>query len=227
MSHRHGAREQKKLAKQKAKQKEKRREIARLNSTNPNIRLQGTEHWPIVACLVPTELWDVGLGSLLIARRAPDGKLVAAAFLVDVFCLGVKNAVWTVGDEMHFRSVRSAIEAHCTLREAAPEMFAKIVYQAADYGQSLGFAPHRDFRFAQRLLAGIDPSQCKTEFEFGKGGRPLYVQGPAESAEQARVNAERVRGQGGEFVLGPTGPHFEDNEEIDELIEFDEEGFEL
>jgi hypothetical protein len=94
-----------------------------------------------------------------------------------------------------------------------PEYFAKLVYRAVDYAQSLGFPPHRDFRHAQRLLGGIDPSQCPDEFEFGQDGKPHYIRGPSESMEKARAIAERVQAQGGYYSL-PLGPDDLDDIEI-------------
>ncbi len=106
MSKRHGAREQKRLAKQKARRDDRRRELARRTSPNPVHRLESAVYWSIIACLVPTELWDSGMGSVLIARKMPDGELAIAGFLLDVFCLGVKNAFWKIIPPDEFSVVR-------------------------------------------------------------------------------------------------------------------------
>lgn len=201
MAKQHGARDQKRLAKQKAKRDARRRQLAMHASPDPTIRLKDSDRWPIAAALVPVDLWTMGIGNLLLARRMPDGQLACAIFLVDVFALGVKDAVWKVVGPGQFNAMRREFEAHGRFEEVAPERFAKLIYRAADYGQSLGFSPHRDFRHAQRLLAGIDPSLCPDEFEFGKEGRPLYIRGPSESMDEARIIAARVHAQGGDFTL--------------------------
>lgn len=211
MSKQHGARQQKRLAKQKAKREASRRQVARRNSPDPTIRLKSADGWPIVASLVPENLWTMGLGNLVIAREAPDGQLACAVFLVDVYCLGVKNAAWRILGRSQFHALCKDFDAHGRLVEVTPEHFAKLVYCAVDYGQSLGFPPHRDFRHAQRLLAGIDPSQCPVLFEFGQEGHPLYIRGPAETIDEARIIAERVQTLGGDYAVplrrseAPTG----------------------
>ena len=48
MAKKHGAKQQKRLAKQKAKRLEKRTLLARRSSKDPTIRLQGAEKWPVV-----------------------------------------------------------------------------------------------------------------------------------------------------------------------------------
>lgn len=201
MSKQHGSREQKRLAKAKAKRVAKRRQAARRNSPDPTIRLMGADGWPIAACVAPENLWDMGLGHLVIARKTPDGQLACAIFLVDVYCLGIKNAMWTILGQSEFRDLCRKLEGEARLAPVTPEHLAKLIYCAADYGQSLGFPPHRDFRHAQRLLAGIDPSQCPDEFEFGKEGRPLYIRGPGETLNEARMIVARVQAQSGDYVL--------------------------
>ena len=201
MSKQHGAREQKRLAKRKSKRESRRRELARLNSADPNVRLKAADRWPIVPSLLPENLRSHGLGHLLFARNMPGGQMACASFLVDVFCLGVKDATWMILAPGEFDAMRRKVDDMARLEDVTPEYFAKLVYRAADYGQSLGFPPHRDFRHAQMLLAGIDPSQCPDEFEFGQGGRPFYIRGPSESTGDAQIIATRVQAVGGDFLV--------------------------
>ena len=223
MSKRHGMREQKKLAAKNAKQKLRRRQLALRQSADSTVRLKTADRWPIVTVLVPENLWSSGIGNLLIARRMPDDHLAIAAFLVDVFCLGVKDAFWKIVTPREFDGLRKDIERLGRLQPVAPDYFAKLVYQAVDYAQSLGFRPHRDFQDAQLLLAGIDPSQCGEEFQFGQNGRPLYIRGPSESPERARLIAHRMDELGGKYVVRidpaelPIG-----HETLDEKFDVDE-----
>jgi hypothetical protein len=219
MPKRHGAREQKKAAKQKAKRNARRKQLARASSPDPTVRLKHAEDWPIVACLVPEELWVSGLGQMILARRLPDGQVAVAAFLVDEFCLGIKNAFWQVGTAGQLNEAIERIEEHGPLWKASPEYFSKLVHCAADYAQELGFAPHRDFRHARLLLAGIDPSRCREEFEFGQNGRPLYIQGPGESPDKVRSIIARVQAAGGHFIaraMVGSDPTFEFEDEYED-----------
>ena len=201
MSKRHGAREQKRLAKQKARRGARRRQLATQNSPNPVVRLKNAERWPVVASLVPENLWDAGIGTLVIARRISGGQLACGIFLVDIYCLGVKDAFWKILAPDEFKSLCEDCDAHGRLQKVTPQHFAKLVYRAADYAQSLGFPAHRDFRHVQRLLAGIDPSQCPDEFQFGQDGRPMYFRGLGESLEEARRIAARVESLGGNYTV--------------------------
>jgi hypothetical protein len=127
-------------------------------------------------------------------------------YLVDVFCLGVKDALWKDLSEAEYRTLLGKLTVNGgPQRPIAPERFAKLVYCAADYAQSLGIAPHPDFHTTRHLMDGIDPSLCADEFEFGQNGRPLYIEGPNDSPAIARMLAGRVNPGGGDFlpIAGP------------------------
>lgn len=235
MAKRHGAREQKRRAKQKVKRETKRRQLARLTSPDPTIRLRDADAWPIVATLVPEQLWSVGIGSAVIGRRMPSGEVAVGVFLLDVFCLGVKDALWKVVSPAEFTDLCEQFEERESLEPVPPEHFASLVYQAADYGASLGFQPHHDFLHAQRLMAGIDPSQCDLQFEFGMDGKPVYIRGPYETPEQVRYIAQRVKAQGGRYIAPPmeeldsARPRLPSNagfDDMDEQYDDTDEGYE-
>jgi hypothetical protein len=195
------ARRQKQLAKKKAKRDDKRTQMARQTSDNPMIRLAAAESWPIVDALVPEGLWTSGIGQLLITRRLPDGRLAVANFLVDVYCLGVKNAYWNIISEWEFDELRRKLEGLGPLHSATPEQFAKLVLGAVDYAQAIGIAPHPDYGHARLLLAGIDPSKCEDTFTYGRDGKPLFINGPHDSPEKIKVIMHKVQLAGGEHVL--------------------------
>lgn len=213
----HGSRRQKKLAKHKAKRQEKRAILARRDSKDPTVRLARAADWPIVHTLVGEDIWEQGIGNVVLARRSPDGQIVFAAFMVDVFCLGVKNAFWDVGTPSRFSELIDHIEETQDLREVTPEFLAKLVLGAVEYAADLGFQPHADYRHAKRLLEGIDPAACPDEFEFGKDGIPFYIQGPNESLAEAKAISLRVEEQGGDFLIMLDGPRDFDPDDLEEL----------
>jgi hypothetical protein len=201
MPKKHGAKEQKKIAKQKAKRAEKRLNLIRRSSNDPTIRLQRAEKWPVVKCLAGAELWEVGIGDLAIARQESEGQLVFGFFLVDVYCLGVKNAMWRAGTPGDFEELIRHIEQNQTMRPILPACLVKIVKGAVEFAQSYGFAPHADYRHAAMLLEGIDPATCPQEFQFGRDGRPFYIQGPHESPAEIMAIVDRIQLAGGNYSL--------------------------
>jgi hypothetical protein len=51
---------------------------------------------------------------------------------------------------------------------------SKVVEQAVQYAQGLGFAPHPDYKKAARVFGGLRAEQCSQKFTFGHKGKPLY-----------------------------------------------------
>jgi hypothetical protein len=193
----------KRVAKQKAKRSAKRSLWSRLHSKDPAIRLQQVDKLPVVQALAGSRLWDDGIGYMFIARQESTGGLIFALFLVDVFCLGVKNAFWRAGSRSDLDDFIEHLETSQKMRAITPACLVKIVKGALEYAQSFGFVPHPDYRHASILLDGIDPSNCPNQFEFG---RPFYIQGPNESLAQATAISQRIERAEGHFILKLSGP---------------------
>jgi hypothetical protein len=223
MAKSHGAKEQKRAAKKKAKRQAKRAIIIRRSSSDPTIRLQGVAKWPLVRCLIGTAIGTKGIGHALIARREPAGGLVSALLLVDVYCLGVKDAFWRTGTSAELDEFVKKMEEVDELREVEPAYFAKLILGAVEYADLYGFSPHPGFQHASKLLDGIDPASCPTEFTYGKDGRPFYIQGPNESSAEAEAIMFAMQKVGGDFMGMLPGDDNHDDEYDDELTEFDEQ----
>jgi hypothetical protein len=128
---------------------------------------------------------ESGLTQLLVARIRGDGRADIGFFLVDLWCLGIKDAF------LH----DDATEAEFTelITERLPEEYRerlhpacakKMIDGAIAYAERLGFAPHRDYRKARRALGGLDTSGCPETFTFGRDGQPFYVEGPHDTPER-------------------------------------------
>jgi hypothetical protein len=222
MAQNHGARQQKRAAKQKAKRTEKRAKEFRRTSTDPTIRLATARKWPVVKALAAPELWNTGIGHIAIARRESETSVVFAVFLVDVYCLGVKNAFWTAGTHRDFEEVIERMEKTQKMRAIEPACLVKIVTGAVEYALSFHFPPHPDYRHAAMLLDGIDPAACPQHFTFGRDGKPFYVQGPHESSAQAAAITQRVVEAGGHFLIGGPGANLQNATEFDDELEHDD-----
>jgi hypothetical protein len=197
------------MAKQKARRSAKRAILLRSTSNDPTIRLQQAEKWPVVQSLVSVQLWDEGMGYLVLARQDSEGRLIYAVFLMDVYCLGVKNAFGRAGTRREFKDMIRRMEKDQKMRAITPACLMKIVQGAVEYAQSFGFQPHPDFRHASMLLAGIDASTCPNQFSFGRDGKPFYISGPNETFAQSTAILQRIQAAGGDYFVQIPGPGLE------------------
>jgi hypothetical protein len=134
-----------------------------------------------------TSLFEKGTGYVSVARFKRTGDAEIGIFLVDVFCLGVKDAFFLQYSPGEYREqvLERAFEAEGRT-PMSPACARKLVENAVAYAAGLGFAPHSDYRKGCRVFGGIDAGECTETFVFGKDGKPLYIQGPNESSARAR-----------------------------------------
>ncbi len=153
---------------------------------------------PIHECLVPEGLFEQGIGNLVFSRVLPDGRIALAAFLLDVFCLGAKNAFFaTLSRSQYEERLRHWPEAE-HLQPISPACFRKLVEGGVAYARELGFNPHADYAVASAIFGKVDAAACGTRFEYGREGKPFYIAGPNETEREARAIVEHL-----ERRLGP------------------------
>lgn len=121
------------------------------------------------------------MGNVAVCRQKEFGETMAAVFLVDVYCLGVKNCFLCRFMRSEKREMLDKIFAIEGRTEMSPACAKKLVLDAVAYARSLGLEPHPDYARAARLLNPIDATQCQTVFTFGDDGKPFYIQGPHDS----------------------------------------------
>src|SRR5499427_10896179 len=74
---------------------------------------------PIHACLVAESLFDIGIGNVIVSRKMPNGFIGAAFFLVDVFCLGIKDIIYDVMSPAEYDQRLAGLQ-HETFRALHP-----------------------------------------------------------------------------------------------------------
>jgi hypothetical protein len=153
-------------------------------------------------------LLDDGCGYLVMSRFKADGRMESGFFLLDLFCLGVKEA--------GFQQFSSFTELQKDLLDLLfgedepvrmmPPAARKLVEDAVAYARDLGFSPAADYKKACRVFGGISTADCDEEFVFGKEAKPYYIQDPSEtpgrSAQILRVLEARCGTEGYHYTLG-------------------------
>lgn len=180
-------RRQKKLARKAAKRKKamagKRGEIFGKGNL-----VSFSAAMPIHECLIPRVLYDQGIGNVVISRKMPNGNIAAAFFLVDIYCLGVKNCFFTVIPPGIYAQRVGKLVQEEGVEYADPARTVKLIEDAVAYAEELGFYPHKDYFATKSIFGSIDPTTCHEEFEFGKDGKPFYISGPNETmADSKRI----------------------------------------
>src|SRR4051794_1071881 len=101
-------------------------------------------------------LFESGCGYVVISRYKTDGRCEAGFFLLDVFCLGVKDGGFeSFHNYADFQeNLLAPLFRDQEPMRMPPAAGRKLVEDAVAYAQSLGFAPAPDFKKASRVLGG-------------------------------------------------------------------------
>ncbi len=168
--------------------------------------------------VVGESCFSQGFGPVLVGKFDSEGASVAGVFLVDLWCLGVKDAY--VVEDLDDEEWERMVEQHGAagkMEVIHPACAKKLIEGAADFAQALGFAAARDFRKARKLLNGIDATMCTREFVFGKNGKPCFVPGPDDDEERVERVLGMLRNKLGEEGFAYEPPAYDEDELDDDL----------
>jgi hypothetical protein len=158
-----------------------------------------------------TNLLESGGGYVVVSRfKAGGAEAESGVFLIDLYCLGVKNAFFSRLRVAEYENqLLNRLRGKSGLQPLEPGCARKLVEGAVAYATRLGFAPHRDYKAACRVLGGIGTTDCPTEFTYGHEGKPFYIRGPDEKDEQVQRiigQLERKCGAGNyHYLIGEEG----------------------
>jgi hypothetical protein len=123
--------------------------------------------------------------------------VTVTGFLVDVYCLGVKNV--TDPEVMGSGSLTTYASMYYSAFEHRPlpigvEQAQTIVHDAVLYARGLGFEPSGGFADAAVHLG--TPPGGRPVIGFGRDGKPFYFSGPYDNPRELVENLERTCGPG-------------------------------
>jgi hypothetical protein len=155
---------------------------------------------PIQHCSLTESLFDGGMGTLVLARGATPYHVTLSAFLLDVFCLGIKNVTFESVEREVFEMYMDATDTAAPMAAADPSYARKLLRDLAMWSRSIGFAPHRDFAAVEQIFGDVNAGASGAVFQFGRGGKPFYIPGPNDTASlvQRRIDhLKKTLGDGG------------------------------
>lgn len=168
------------------------------------LTVDGHPEWPDH----PRDLGEKGLACVAVARRHRPQRVSVCGYLVDVYCLGVKNALGPkIMNERDLPAYLdmffAAIQQGEPPLEVSLDLARHLVWGAVDYARALGFEPHRDFRPAAGHLGEWQETSAIT---FGQDGMPLYVSGPHDNPGAVMRTLRRTVGEGNFHFLTHVTP---------------------
>ncbi len=186
-------RRQKKVERRNAKRKQRHREIAKQRSMGLGERLRAATACPILESLFSDTLEKDGLTTTILSLLLPSGEVAYAGFLIDRYCLGVKDAFGGVRPRGEYQRMIEKTSRNLDVKPIDPADLRWLVEQSVEYARSLGLEPHSDYARCSVIFGDIDPEQASMEVEFGKDGKPFFVAGPHDGPHKCKRIVETLR----------------------------------
>ncbi len=193
-----------------------------------------TKNLPFGTCYSSYDEYEqesaTGLDTVIVSRIMPSGKLIVGMYLVDLFCLGIKNTVFnfamTTNEYEAFVAMVQSSERR-ELFEIEHSMASNLVFGALDYAEQLGFKPEKDWAITKYIVDEDLVDERIDDIIFGKDGKPFFIQGPYDNVKTILGTLNRVVGEGNyEFLMMLTDEdefEFIDDDEFDEIDEDDDD----
>ncbi len=183
---------------------------------------------PIEICLMGAA---AGFVSIIVMRKMPSGKFIIGSYLLDTFCLGLKNTDFRFSaDEMEADIYIDTISMRFDgLKPVTYVEAHNYVFGAMAYAEDLGLKPHKDFALTQYILEEDNDDIELIEYEFGRDGKPCYIAGPYDDKNKIIATLNRNVGEGNYDVVLSAGGNYLDLGDFDfddlEEDDFDEDDF--
>jgi hypothetical protein len=177
---------------------------------------------PLFECRINNEWEETGLANITVARKHTNGNLTVGLYLIDLKCLGVKDAHYFFNiSESQYRELLNDIEEQMETGPVSYTLAHNIIYAGIEFADDYGFKPHRDFTAVAQYILEEDTDDIELmEIECGKKGKPFYVQGPLDNDSRARqiiAQLERTAGPGNyHFIMGANESYWKDDDDDEE-----------
>lgn len=193
------SRRRKQLEKKKKKRAEKHRQIATRRDAGLAEQLSMRAKAPVYECLMSVSLDTGGLGEVIMTRRTTSGEIALGLFLIDRYCMGVKDCFGRIETVARYRELlNNMADQGRELRTIDPASARRLVEDAVAYAESLGLKPHADYRAVRMILGEIDPAMATETFEFGVNGKPHFIAGPLQSPAECQAICAKLKASCGD-----------------------------
>lgn len=160
-------------------------------------------NYPIYECLINSGWEDLGHARIVISRKMPNNNLVFGAYMVDIFCLGIKETFCNADfHQLKYETeLKSQLYFDETIVKCEPNLAYNIIYGGINYAEKLGFLPEKDFKLSRLILEPEQDIELVHNIRFGYEGRPFFIRGPYDDTNRIIKTLRKTVGDGKFDVL--------------------------
>lgn len=162
--------------------KKKKKQTNAAVSDNAYMKSGRARKLPIYECLINSNWKASGLANIVVSRKHVNGSISFAAYLVDMYCRGVKDTWHRFNlPEVAYQDFLERLFDGMEMERMAYEKVHNIIYGAVAYAEDYGLAPTPDFAITKMMLEEDTEDIPLIEYEFGVGGKPQLVSEPGNA----------------------------------------------
>ncbi len=169
---------------------------------------------PIGKCYISEDWQSKGLVTILVSRIHSNGNFTFGLFLVDLYCLGVKETFFVFNEYAEFNELLKVLKEEEGMIEVEYSLAHNIIYGAIEYAENLGFNPCKDFEVTQYILEQDDEQVEIIDVEFGLRGKPAIFIGKEEHPPNIIATLEKSVGKGNFTII--TNGSLDDNDDAED-----------
>ena len=160
-------------SKQMAKKKQKKQQGQQFLSPEQYIK-QKARSLEIGACYVSDDIEEMGEGHVIVSRKHTGGRVSIAFYLVDIWCVGVKDSFYRL--RLEDDEFKEMIDTYrLGLRECCYDEAHNWIFGAIAFAEEAGIEPDKSFKVTRYMLEEDDDNIPLIEYEYGKNGKHTLV----------------------------------------------------
>ena len=150
-------------------------------------------------CYISEDLTECGEGVIFVTRLHKGGKISMAFYLVDTFCLGIKDSSYKL--RMEEEKVQEFLTHYKKMNECSYEEAHNWIYGAIAFAEEGGIEPDKSFELTQYMLEEDTDDIPLIEYEFGRNGEHLLVCHTVQEANRYLPTLRKHLGNDVKFVI--------------------------
>ena len=176
----------------------------------------------IGVCYVSNGIEKDGEGHVIVSRRHTGGRVSIGVYLVDTWCVGVKDSYYRLRmEEYEFEDTikNYPLELHeCSYDEAHNRIFGAIAF-----AEEAGIAPHKSFAVTRYMLEEDTDDVPLIEYNYGRDGKHTLVASSRLEASRYLPLLRKNLGEGNyDYLLRMDSGYAEEDDEDNEDDEDDD-----
>jgi hypothetical protein len=202
-----------------AKKKDK---IIQLPLSPENYIRNRVRNIPIGNCYINKEWDEAGMANIIITREHTNGNKTVGLYLVDIFCLGVKDTHYLFNiPDSELEEIIEQIDGSgdSEMIKEKYSLLHNIIYGGIEYAKEFGFKTHKDFNLTKYILEEDDDHIEFIDVEFGLDGKPAVFMGKEQHPSNIISQLERIVGKDNFTIM------YEDEDPDDEIDEENDENY--